>query len=71
MRAGMLDIFNEYYSSQYGKATTAANGYVPQGVDVAVNDKFLGFQLDYLYQESTTRKLRSDLGPLNDRMASH
>lgn len=63
MRAGMLDIFNEYYSSQYGKATTAANGYVPQGVDVAVNDKFLGFQLDYLYQESTTRKLRSDLGP--------
>lgn len=63
MREGMPDIFAEYYVPQYGKATSASNGYVPEGVDVAVNDKFLGFQLDYLYQESTTRKVRTGVGP--------
>ena len=63
MREGMPDIFAEYYVPQYGKATSASNGYVPEGVDVAVNDKFLGFELDYLYQESTTRKVRTGVGP--------
>ncbi|OYW86298.1 hypothetical protein B7Z17_00705 [Candidatus Saccharibacteria bacterium 32-49-10] len=63
MREGMSDVFSQYYVPQYGKATKSSNGYVPDGVDVTVNDKFLAFELDFLYQESTTRKVRSGVGP--------
>ena len=63
MREGMSDVFSQYYVPQYGKETEPSNGYVPDGVDVTVNDKFLAFELDFLYQESTTRKVRSGVGP--------
>ena len=53
----------KYYAPQYGKAASASDGYVPKGVPVADNDKLLAFELDYLYQESTTRKVRSGYGP--------
>lgn len=54
--------FSTYYSSQYGGAVSKDKGYVPDGVPVEVNDKFLTFELDYLYEESTTRKVRSGYG---------
>lgn len=63
MRTGLPEIFPTYYSAQYGKATAESKGYVPEGVDVGTNDSFLSFELDYLYQESTTRKVRSGYGP--------
>ena len=62
MNAAMPDLMQKYYKEEYGKAASASKGYVPDGIDVDVNDKFLTFQLDFLYQESTTRKVRSGIG---------
>lgn len=55
--------FNKFYSPTYGGAASKENGYVPKDVPVEVNDQFLGFELDYLYSEATTRKVRSGYGP--------
>lgn len=55
-----------YYSPAYGGATTEANGFVPDGMPVEVNDKLLLGQLDFLYKESsesrTIRSLTASLG---------
>lgn len=55
-----------YYSAQYktdngGTDFFDANG-VRKGIPVEINDKFLSLQLDFLFQESTTRKVRSGWG---------
>lgn len=63
MRTGLPEVFPTYYSANFGKATSEKNGYVPEGVDIGVNDNFLSFELDYLHQESTTRKVRDGYGP--------
>lgn len=62
MSQGLGGDFSTYYSSQYGGAVSKDKGFVPDGVPVEVNDKFLTFELDYLYEESTTRKVRSGYG---------
>lgn len=58
MKKTMPDIYDKYYKAEFGGATKESNGYVPEGVPVEINDRLLAYQLDYLYQESTTRKLR-------------
>lgn len=62
MNAEIPDLMTKYYAAKYGGATSASKGYVPDGIEVEVNDKFLTFELDYLYQESTTRKVRGGIG---------
>lgn len=62
MQKTMPDIYSQYYKPAYGKATKESNGYVPEGVPEEVNDRLLTYQLDYLYQESTTRIVRWNLG---------
>lgn len=42
------DLFAQYYKNQYGGAVTEANNFVPAGVPVDVNDKFLLAELNYL-----------------------
>ncbi|MGH7218308.1 MAG: phage tail tip lysozyme [Candidatus Microsaccharimonas sp.] len=42
------DLFNQYYKAEYGGGVVESNGFVPQGVPVEVNDKFLLAQLNYL-----------------------
>ncbi len=42
------DLFNQYYKNEYGGGVVESNGFVPQGVPVDVNDKFLLAQLNYL-----------------------
>lgn len=56
------ETFRTYYSIEYGGATTKENGYVPSNVDVAINDQFLSVELDFLYQEATTRQVRAGYG---------
>lgn len=41
-------LFTEYYKDTFGGATSEASGFVPAGVPVDVNDKFLLSQLNYL-----------------------
>jgi hypothetical protein len=41
-------LFNEYYKNQYGGAALESNGFVPSGVPIEVNDKFLLSELNYL-----------------------
>lgn len=62
MKENLGSNFDTYYSPQYGGATSEKNGYVPEGVPMEVNDQFLTFELDYLYEESTTRKVRKGYG---------
>ncbi|MGB2787470.1 MAG: phage tail tip lysozyme [Candidatus Saccharimonadaceae bacterium] len=50
------------YIALYGDATSEADGFVPKGMDIADNDKLLGIEMDFLYQEATTRRVRSSLG---------
>lgn len=56
------DIMAKYFNKQYGGAASKANGYVPEGISVEDNDKILAVELDFLYQESTTRTVRSGYG---------
>lgn len=49
------DIYSSYYQEEYGGATTEENGYVPEGISVEINDRFLQVELDFLYSEVTTR----------------
>lgn len=62
MNSSIPQLMEKYYSAKYGGATSPSKGYVPDGVEVEANDQFLTFELDYLYQESTTRKVRSGIG---------
>lgn len=55
------DVFNQYYQSTYGGAVLESNGFVPDGVPVDVNDKFLLGELRYLLQHI------KDLEPNNVR----
>ncbi len=41
-------LFNEYYKNEYGGAVLESNGFVPSGVPIDVNDKFLLSELNYL-----------------------
>lgn len=56
------ETYNTYYSPAYGGGTSKENGYVPENVDVAINDEFLSVELDFLYQEATTRQVRDGYG---------
>lgn len=56
------ELMAKYYKAEYGKAASPENGYVPAGMEVADNDKILSVELDFLYQESTTRTVRSGIG---------
>jgi hypothetical protein len=42
------DLFNQYYKNDFGGAVAESNGFVPTGVPVDVNDKFLLAELNYL-----------------------
>jgi len=42
------DLFNQYYKSDYSGFVFASTNYVPSGVPVEVNDKFLLAELNYL-----------------------
>jgi len=42
------ELFNQYYRNEYGGGVVESNGFIPQGVPVEVNDKFLLAQLNYL-----------------------
>jgi len=42
------DLFNQYYKNDFGGAVVESNGFVPTGVPVEVNDKFLLAELNYL-----------------------
>lgn len=42
------DLFNQYYKNEYGGGVTESNGFIPDGVPVDVNDKFLLAELNYL-----------------------
>lgn len=42
------DLFNQYYKAEYGGGVMESNGFIPNGVPVDVNDKFLLAQLNYL-----------------------
>lgn len=44
------DLFNQYYKNDYGGAAVESNGFIPNGVPVGVNDKFLLGELNYLLQ---------------------
>jgi hypothetical protein len=41
-------LFDQYYKNDYGGGVSEANGFIPEGVPVDVNDKFLLAQLNYL-----------------------
>ena len=42
------ELFNQYYKPDYGGGATESSGFVPAGVPVDVNDKFLLAELNYL-----------------------
>jgi hypothetical protein len=42
------ETFNQYYKDQYGGNVMPSNGYIPSGIPVDVNDKFLLAELNYL-----------------------
>jgi len=42
------DLFNQYYKNDFGGPVVESNGFIPTGVPVDVNDKFLLAQLNYL-----------------------
>lgn len=42
------ELFNQYYKNEFGGAVLESNGFVPSGVPLDVNDKFLLAQLNYL-----------------------
>lgn len=44
------DLFNQYYKNDFGGPVTESNGFVPTGVPVDVNDKFLMAELNYLLE---------------------
>lgn len=41
-------LFNQYYKNEYGGGVVESNGFIPEGVPVDVNDKFLLAELNYL-----------------------
>jgi hypothetical protein len=41
-------VFNQYYKNDFGGAVMESNGFIPAGVPVDVNDKFLMAELNYL-----------------------
>lgn len=43
-------LYATYYTAAFGGSVQAENGYIPTGVPVDVNDKFLLAELDYVYQ---------------------
>lgn len=44
------DLFNQYYQPQYGGPVMESKGFIPDGISVEVNDKFLLGELNYLLQ---------------------
>jgi hypothetical protein len=48
------DVFNQYYKPDYGGPVLESNGFVPTGVPVDVNDKFLLGELNYLLSYTKT-----------------
>jgi len=46
--SGTKSLFEKYYSSEYSGDISEADGFIPKGVPVDVNDKFLLAELNYL-----------------------
>ena len=44
------DLFNQYYKAEFGGPVMESNGFVPAGVPIDVNDKFLMAELNYLLE---------------------
>lgn len=44
------ELFDQYYKAEYSTAVTEANGFIPDGIPVDVNDKFLLAELNYLLE---------------------
>jgi hypothetical protein len=42
--------FSQYYANGFGGGVTEANGFIPPGIPVDINDKFLLGELNYLLQ---------------------
>ncbi len=55
-------LYQRTYQASFGGRTSEADGFVPKGMDIADNDKLLGIEMDFLYQEATTRRVRASLG---------
>lgn len=53
------DLFNQYYKPNYGGPVMETKGYVPDGIPVEVNDKFLLSELNYLYEHIKGLKLET------------
>jgi hypothetical protein len=43
-----VELFNQYYKNDFGGPVVESNGFVPAGVPIEVNDKFLLAELNYL-----------------------
>ena len=56
MSSKLGDEFTLYYKNQYGGAVSASNGFMPEGMDENVNDKFLSSQLQYLLEYTSSFK---------------
>lgn len=53
---------DQYYDAKYGGPTAVEKGYVADGLPIEASDKILALELDFLYQESTTRIVRNGWG---------
>lgn len=59
------ELVGEYYNDNYGGAVNAADGYIPKNsatgelMSVEDNDAFLKAELNFLYDETTARKINS------------
>ncbi|MDB5167001.1 MAG: exported protein of unknown function [Candidatus Saccharibacteria bacterium] len=48
LKANLKDVFTQYYVDIYGRGVTQANGFVPVGIPIPINDSFLLNELTYL-----------------------
>lgn len=51
----------DYYTEAYGGAVSKDSGYVAKGLPADISDRLLQVELDFLYQESTNRNVRTDI----------
>ena len=63
-------LFDQYYKDEFGRGVVESNGFIPNGVPVEVNDKFLLAELNYLLDhvkklvpnDTRTSRLSTDYG---------
>jgi hypothetical protein len=63
-------LVNQFYKDEFGNAVSQSEGYVPKGMDVTSNDLLLLHELDFLYEESTHRNVRSVTVPHVDNVSA-